>query len=162
MISYWIDLGFSFLEPSSIAWRFPIAFQIVLCLFILTFIMGLPESPRWSGSADASLPYSCADCSYRLVLKGRDDEALTVLAALSDLPEDDEKVQSEFQAVKDVAYEMSKGGFLDCFKFNENRNFHRTVLAYVNQMFQQISGINIIVSSIKIPPWRLPADNNRF
>ena len=22
--SYWIDLGFSFLEPSSIAWRFPI------------------------------------------------------------------------------------------------------------------------------------------
>ncbi len=25
MISYWIDLGFSFLEPSSVAWRFPIA-----------------------------------------------------------------------------------------------------------------------------------------
>ena len=47
MISYWIDLGFSFLEPSSISWRFPIAFQIVLCLFILTFILGLPESPRW-------------------------------------------------------------------------------------------------------------------
>lgn len=22
--SYWIDLGFSFLEPSSVAWRFPI------------------------------------------------------------------------------------------------------------------------------------------
>jgi VanZ family protein len=105
-----------------VAWRFPIAFQIVLCLFILTFIMGLPESPRW------------------LVLKGRDDEALTVLAALSDLPEDDPKVQSEFQAVKDVAYEMSKGGFVDCFATNKNRNMHRTILAYVNQMFQQISG----------------------
>ena len=46
-ISYWIDLGFSFLEPSDVAWRFPIAFQIVLCLFILSLIMGLPESPRW-------------------------------------------------------------------------------------------------------------------
>ncbi|KAK5166095.1 uncharacterized protein LTR77_008356 [Saxophila tyrrhenica] len=126
MLSYWIDLGFSFLEPSSVAWRFPIAFQIVLCLFILSFIMGLPESPRW------------------LVLKGHDDEALTVLAALSDLPEDDAKVQSEFKAVKDVAFEMSKGGFSDCFKLNSNRNLHRTVLAYVNQMFQQISGINII------------------
>lgn len=89
--------------------------------------MGLPESPRW------------------LVLKGRDDEALHVLACLSDLPEDDPIIQSEFQAVKDVAFEMSKGGFKNCFDFhNPNRNFHRTCLGYVNQMFQQISGINII------------------
>lgn len=80
----------------------------------------------------------------RLVLKGRDDEALTVLAALSDLDEEDEKVQSEFKAVKDVAFEMSRGGFRDCFRLNRNRNFHRTCLGYVNQMFQQISGINII------------------
>lgn len=57
----------------------------------------------------------------RLVLKGRDDEALTVLAALSDLEENDEKVQSEFKAVKDVAFEMSKGGFKNCFELNRNR-----------------------------------------
>jgi MFS family permease len=81
MISYWIDLGFSFLEPSSIAWRFPIAFQIVLAVFILCFIPGLPESPRW------------------LVLKGRDDEALEVLAALSNLPVSDKKIQAEFLSV---------------------------------------------------------------
>lgn len=48
MISYWIDLGFSFLEPSTISWRFPIAFQILLALFVLAGIPGLPESPRWS------------------------------------------------------------------------------------------------------------------
>lgn len=47
MLSYWIDLGFSFLAPSSISWRFPIAFQIILALFILAIIPGLPESPRW-------------------------------------------------------------------------------------------------------------------
>lgn len=126
MLSYWLDLGFSFLEPSTISWRFPIAFQIVLALFILAFIPGLPESPRW------------------LVLKGREDEALDVLCALSDLPREDKKIQSEFQAVKDTVFEMEKGGFRDCFKFNKNRNFHRTALAYVNQMFQQISGINIM------------------
>ena len=80
----------------------------------------------------------------RLVLKGRDDEALHVLAALSDLPEDDPKIQSEFKAVKDVAFEMAKGGFRQCFETNRNRNLHRTILGYVNQMFQQISGINII------------------
>jgi sugar porter (SP) family MFS transporter len=125
MLSYWLDLGFSFLEPSSIAWRFPIAFQIVLALFILALIPGLPESPRW------------------LILKGRDDEALEVLAALSNLPTDDKKVQSEFQAVKDVTLEMSKGGFRDCFKMNKNRNFHRTALAYVNQMFQQVCPLHI-------------------
>jgi MFS family permease len=121
MLSYWIDLGFSFLEPSSIAWRFPIAFQIVMALAILAIIPGLPESPRW------------------LVLKGRNDEALEVLAALQDLPPENKKVQQEFLAVKDVVFEMSKGGFRECFKFNRNRNFHRTALAYVNQMFQQVS-----------------------
>ena len=120
MLSYWLDLGFSFLEPSSIAWRFPIGFQIILALFIIALIPGLPESPRW------------------LVLKGRDDEALEVLAALSNLPTDDKKIQAEFQAVKDVTLEMSKGGFRDCFKNNKNRNFHRTALGYVNQMFQQV------------------------
>lgn len=126
MLSYWIDLGFSFLEPSTISWRFPIAFQIILALFILIAIPGLPESPRW------------------LILKGRDDEALDVLCALSNLPKEDKKIQSEFDAVKDSVFEEASGGFRDCFKMNRNRNFHRTVLAYVNQMFQQISGINII------------------
>lgn len=67
MLSYWIDLGLSFAK-SSVAWRFPIAFQIFLAIIILVFIPGLPESPRW------------------LVLKGRDEDALEVLCALSDLP----------------------------------------------------------------------------
>ena len=56
---------------------------------------------------------------------------------------------------------MSKGSFSDLFTMTEDRHFHRTVsrqsgmklekpthsvqvLAYVNQMFQQISGINLI------------------
>ncbi|KAI9791696.1 MAG: hypothetical protein M1835_000131 [Candelina submexicana] len=125
-LSYWLDFGFSFLEPSEIAWRFPIAFQIVFALIIIGFILELPESPRW------------------LILKGKEDEALTVLAALSDLPPNDSYIYGEFSAIKDTVLEMSQGGFRDLLSNGENRHFHRTVLAYVNQVFQQISGINLI------------------
>lgn len=121
MLSYWIDLGFSFLD-GEISWRFPIAFQIILALIIVALLPGLPESPRW------------------LVLRGREDEALRVLCALSDRSEDDSVVQSEFKAVKDTVFEMAHGSFSDCFKRNRNRNLHRTILGYTNQMFQQISG----------------------
>lgn len=125
MISYWIDLGFSF-APGSVSWRFPLAFQIVFCIFILITVWNLPESPRW------------------LLLKGRDDDAREVIAALADKPVDDKYVKNEFVAIKDTVEEMSKGSFRDLFTMDENRHLHRVVLAYVNQMFQQISGINLI------------------
>ena len=90
------------------------------------FVMSLPESPRW------------------LVLKGRDEQAMHVLAALNDRPVDSEYVHNEYTAIKDTVLEMQKGSFKDLFTMGPDRHFHRTVLAYVNQMFQQISGINLI------------------
>ncbi|OTB05179.1 hypothetical protein M426DRAFT_57113 [Hypoxylon sp. CI-4A] len=125
MISYWIDLGFSFID-SSVSWRFPLAFQVAFCLFILSAIWNLPESPRW------------------LILKGREEEAREVLAALADTSIDDQEVHNEFVAIKETVIEMSKGSFRDLFTMDKDRNFHRTMLAFVNQMFQQISGINLI------------------
>ena len=125
-ISYWLDFGFSFLEPSQVSFRFPIAFQIVFALFLLTFILELPESPRW------------------LILKGKEHEAMDVLCALSDLPADDPYILSEFTAIKDTVLEMKKGKFRDLFTMGPDRHFHRVSLAYVNQVFQQISGINLI------------------
>ncbi|KAK4219788.1 general substrate transporter [Rhypophila decipiens] len=125
MISYWVDLGLSF-APGSVAWRFPLAFQIVFCIIILVFIPALPESPRW------------------LIFKGRDDEAKEVLAALNDADINDPIVESEFLAIRDTVNEMSKGKFSDLFTMDRDRNLHRTVLGYVNQVFQQISGINLI------------------
>ncbi|KAG4419013.1 hypothetical protein IFR04_007874 [Cadophora malorum] len=126
MIAYWLDFGFYFLDPNPVAWRFPLAFQIFFCIIILAFVMSLPESPRW------------------LVLKGRDEQAMHVLAALNDRPVDSEYVHNEYTAIKDTVLEMQKGSFKDLFTMGPDRHFHRTVLAYVNQMFQQISGINLI------------------
>ncbi|KAF8859442.1 major facilitator superfamily transporter monosaccharide [Acephala macrosclerotiorum] len=122
MIAYWLDFGFYFLDPNPVSWRFPLAFQIVFCFFH----SGMPESPRW------------------LVLKGKDAEAMHVLAYLNDLPESSTRVHSEYPAIKDTVLEMQKGSFKDLFTMGPDRHFHRTVLAYVNQVFQQISGINLI------------------
>ena len=73
--SYWLDFGFSFLDPETIAWRFPVGFQIVMELVIVLFVLELPESPRW------------------LVLRGQEDEAMSVLSALNDRPIDDVSVK---------------------------------------------------------------------
>lgn len=142
MISYWLDFGFSFLEPSSISWRFPIAFQIVFALIILTFVLGLPESPRW------------------LIKKGKEQEAIVVLCALGEKNPDDREIQAEFQAIKDTVLIMEQGSFRDLFTMDEDRNFHRVVLAYVNQMFQQVSlgmpWINKTPLTIKSDQWNQP------
>jgi hypothetical protein len=51
---------------------------------------------------------------------------------------------NELIAIRETVKEMNKGSFGSLFKMSEYREFHRVVLAYVNQMFQQISGINLI------------------
>ncbi|EXJ73621.1 uncharacterized protein A1O5_03383 [Cladophialophora psammophila CBS 110553] len=124
-ISYWIDFGASFIQNQA-SWRFPIAFQIVFALIILCFILELPESPRW------------------LILKGREEEAVQVLAALSDRSTQDKFILSEFAAIKDTVLEQEKATFRDLFTMDENRHLHRVALAYINQVMQQVSGINLI------------------
>jgi sugar porter (SP) family MFS transporter len=125
-ISYWVDFGLMFTDPNEVAWRFPLAFQIFFAAIILAFVMFLPESPRW------------------LILKGREEEAREVLACLMGDETDEIFLDTEFTAIKATVLEMAKGSFRDMFTMGPDRHFHRTMLAYVNQMFQQISGINLI------------------
>ncbi|KAJ3499350.1 hypothetical protein NLG97_g396 [Lecanicillium saksenae] len=125
-LSYWINYGFAFIGEKEVAWRFPLAFQILFAVVIFVSISNLPESPRW------------------LVMAGREDEALDVLEALNEKPRTDIIIQKEFANIKETVVEMSKGSYRSLFDMSEYREFHRVVLAYVNQMFQQISGINLI------------------
>ncbi|KAM3549937.1 hypothetical protein ARSEF4850_008595 [Beauveria asiatica] len=125
-LSYWINYGFAFIGEKEVAWRFPLAFQILFAVVIFVSISNLPESPRW------------------LVMAGKHDEALEVLEALNEKPRTDFIIQKEFADIKMTVVEMSKGSYRSLFDMSEYREFHRVVLAYVNQMFQQISGINLI------------------
>lgn len=144
-LSYWVDFGFSFLEPSTASWRFPIALQIVFALILLAFILELPESPRVSFHPSPPMIRSADSKLLQwLILKGNEDEALSVIAALADLPTNDRLVRTEFIEIKDTVLEMKEHGWADLFTMGPDRNFHRVVLGYVNQVFQQISGINLI------------------
>jgi sugar porter (SP) family MFS transporter len=130
--SYWMDFAFAYLEPSSAAWRVPIAIQLIFLLVAALLLLLMPESPRW------------------LILTGREDEALRVLSALNDLPKDSHDVRQEFLQIKDAVIEMSKGSFGSAFSMGDYRHVHRTCLAVVLQIFQQMTGINLVTQFLAL------------
>ncbi|KAJ5660499.1 hypothetical protein N7507_006950 [Penicillium longicatenatum] len=125
-ISLWIDFGFYFVTGSSVSWRFPLAFQIVLSLIVMAFVMLLPESPRW------------------LIKKGRTEEARAILAALADTDENSEEITLEIRDIETSLVLSGSGSFKSLLYMGEQRLFHRTVLAACGQVFQQMCGINLI------------------
>ncbi|UZJ51037.1 hypothetical protein CBS101457_000357 [Exobasidium rhododendri] len=140
-MAYWIDFAFYWLDPGSrftkgeydpldyphrsAAWRVPIAWQILLCIPTLITIW-MPESPRW------------------LLMKGRDDEARQVMAALDELPLDDPEIDLKMDEIRDSLAAAGKTGLGDLFKQGKEKNFHRAMLAFIIQAGQQVTGINLI------------------
>lgn len=53
-------------SPASLAWRLPIACQMIFAFFVLALVLGLPESPRY------------------LYKHGRNDEALHIFCDVYD------------------------------------------------------------------------------
>jgi sugar porter (SP) family MFS transporter len=127
MISYWIDLGFSFV-PNEADWRFPIAFQIVFALFLLCFVLRLPESPRW------------------LIRQDRVQEAKEVFSALDDIPVTHHLIEAQVEEIVATLQveNLAKSPFRRIFTFDKERHFHRAMLAFWNQAAQQLTGINLI------------------
>ena len=121
-----VDFGFYFIGGSSVAWRFPLAFQIVLSLIVMAFIFTLPESPRW------------------LIKKGRVDEARLILATLEDVSPESEKIRCSIQEIQLSLTAAGTSSNWGMFKMGEQRMLHRTILAATVQMFRQMCGINLI------------------
>ncbi|OAQ95808.1 hypothetical protein LLEC1_01685 [Akanthomyces lecanii] len=125
-MALWIDFGFFFVAGSSVAWRFPLAFQAVLLLFVAFFITLFPESPRW------------------LVKKDRIEEAREILAVLNDDQPDSEAISNEIQEIRHSLSVCGSLSWKAMLTNGEQRFFHRTVLAAGGQIFQQMCGINLI------------------
>ncbi|KAK9455920.1 putative hexose carrier protein [Dipodascopsis uninucleata] len=129
IISNWLDYGMS-KYPGSVMWRVPCAFQIVFCILILCYVPFLPESPRYLFSV------------------GRKDQATHTLCALrAGFPEDPD-IEKEIQEINyAIAVESEEvGSWSEVFKDNGISGFTRTMLSFVANFLQQMTGVNIMSS----------------
>jgi hypothetical protein len=119
--------AFSFTQPSEASWRVPIVLQAVFTVPALLMIIFMPESPRW------------------LLLQGREQEAISVLSALNELPGDHEDTRREILQIKYAVKHMAGASPKQVFSNGEYRYLQRTILAAVLQIMQQFTGINIFI-----------------
>ena len=114
-LSTFMGLASSQVDPSSFAWRWPIAFQGFFLLIILLVLPFLPESPRW------------------LVQHGRIEEATDVFARLegkSATINDDNVIKECEMVVASVRQEEALGqaSWGEVFTEGKNRNLSRVLL----------------------------------
>lgn len=120
----------TFTPSGELAWRLPIACQIIFALIVVVIVFGVPESPRW------------------LYKEGRGEEALQVLCDVYDCGPDDAKVIKEQTEVLDVlALERQHGEYKwsQLFKRDDVQTGRRILLAYGMQFMNQVGGINLVV-----------------
>ncbi|EME79799.1 uncharacterized protein MYCFIDRAFT_37517 [Pseudocercospora fijiensis CIRAD86] len=117
---------------TSITWRFPIAFQIVLCLVYFIGTSFLPESPRWLCKMD------------------RIEAATKSMAAINKEPIDGPKTKEDIRGILDsIAIEQSSdAGFFgigDMFTGGPSQHWRRVLIGVSSQFFQQITGCNAVI-----------------
>lgn len=127
-IAYWVDFGLSYVN-SSVQWRFPVALQILFSLIVTFGAMMLPESPRW------------------FVMRGRDQEALEIMAKLDATTTDDETILHSFNLMKADLNSTagSKASWKTLFTFGKTQEFQRMIVGCSGQFFQQFTGCNAAI-----------------
>ncbi|KAI6826744.1 putative MFS sugar transporter [Hortaea werneckii] len=129
VISYFFDFGMRFVG-GPIAWRLPIACQIIFALVVVVLVFGLPESPRW------------------LYYHNRHDEALQVLCDVWDSTPEGERVsRMHHEILETLRLEQEHGEYKwrQLFKRDRVQTGRRVLLAYGMQFMNQMGGINLIV-----------------
>lgn len=137
--SYWVDYGFNFSSVRGNAtWRVPVALQCVFIVGIALVALVVPDTPRWYAT------------------RGRNDEALTVLARLRGRSEEDEGVRAEYgDILQAIEHETAakRTGWLSLLKplgaggwgDDALKSRRRLLLACFIQAAQQLGGINALI-----------------
>ncbi|KAF3137221.1 hypothetical protein TWF703_005143 [Orbilia oligospora] len=126
LVAQWLGYGCSFVD-NHFQWRFPLAFQIVPGLILISGIWFLTESPRW------------------LVEKDRFDEARQVLQRLRSDGTNDDEIDLEFREIRDVIAADRAAGDTSWKKIITKPSWRkRLILGCGVQAFGPLSGINVI------------------
>ncbi|KAI0454822.1 general substrate transporter [Xylaria acuta] len=130
MLSNWINYGLSYVG-GPIAWRLPLALQLLFCAVLFSTVPWLPESPRW------------------LLAHGREDEASIILADLENKRVDDPAVVAERkEIIFSVEYERKNAiRWRDLLRGRTTagtKTVRRLFLGAGTQAFQQLGGINVM------------------
>ncbi|KZM25092.1 substrate-specific transmembrane transporter [Ascochyta rabiei] len=145
VVAFWTTYGTRYMAGQW-SWRLPFLIQMIPGVVLGVGIVFLPFSPRWLSS------------------KGRDDEALQVLAKLRGLPTTDSRVYREWCEIRaEVAFtrevncekhpnlqdgtrasnfKLELASWTDCFRHG---CWKRTVVGVGIMFFQQFVGINALI-----------------
>ncbi|TFK32900.1 general substrate transporter [Crucibulum laeve] len=128
-LASWITFGCSAgLAGSQAEWRVPLGIQIIPAIPLISFIMLLPESPRW------------------LAEKGRMEEARATLARLHAHGDINDKfVLSQVEDIRADIYkarDIGKSSWSELFTVPSN--FRRLSLGYILQFSVQMTGVSAI------------------
>ncbi|KAI8977926.1 general substrate transporter [Pilobolus umbonatus] len=127
MIAFWVGAGTQHIDGQA-SWRVPLGIQMAPAVVLGFGAIFLPFSPRW------------------LINKGRNDEALQVLARLhSNGDQTDPAVVAEYEdilAQAEIERAVSVDSYLELFK---GTVLKRLILGVLIQVFQQFTGMNSIM-----------------
>ncbi|ROW05798.1 hypothetical protein VMCG_05204 [Cytospora schulzeri] len=118
-----------------IAWRFPLALQLVFAWTLFVGMFFLPFSPRW------------------LAMKHRDEDCIAALSKLRRLGPEDPVLRTEYLEIKaavmfdeEVEHELSSKGRFGTWKPLFQRNMLKRVwIGIWIMIFQQFTGINAVL-----------------
>ncbi|KAI3398684.1 hypothetical protein diail_8723 [Diaporthe ilicicola] len=143
VVAYWLEFGLSFVDGgnSSIAWRFPIAFQIIPLLVLLGAVWFFPESPRW------------------LTKVGRDEEARYILRRLRGTDATGEsKARAEYHDIRSIvaleAKESSKNSYFHMLfgigsgELHTGRRVQLVIWLQIVQEWVGIAGVTVYAPTI--------------
>lgn len=129
VIAYWLDFGISYVD-TSVAWRLPIALQILFAVILMTGVLMLPESPRW------------------LLMHGYEAEAQFVVSALRGESIDSIDAVAEKQHMADgiaAQLDAESSSKKEILKQGKNQHLTRALVGASTQLFQQIGGCNAVI-----------------